>query len=130
MKYSVHSGLMAEMMSSPPRVLRESRFRPLWRPMVWMLVPICYLGGLVAPLVVLGAPLDSVRGIHLPAAVFWATALWIGLWAAWTLYRMVVRSMLAFRQRVFHLEALVFCLGLVLGLSAMVCEVLQFQAGH
>jgi H+/Cl- antiporter ClcA len=85
-----------------------------------MVLPVAYLGALIAPAGVLSIPFQIFHKHHFPAWAFWITAALVGTLAGRWLFRAVVCGWRFFRQRVIHLEALVFAFGLVFAVIVII----------
>ncbi len=105
MKYVVYSQMMVELTPSLPRFARL------------VLLPLCYLGALIAPTVILSIPFQVFQKHEVSPFAFWVTAAFMGAGVLWLLYRTATCAVRSLRQRVLHVEAIL--LSVALGLAVI-----------
>ena len=120
MKYIVHSQMMTELAPSSPRLVRHAFLCRVWRGVSWLVLPLCYLGALIAPAVVLSIPFQVFHKHGVSPLVYWATTVLMGVFVLWMLYRAASYGFRSFRQRVIHVEAIVLFVALVFAVVAIV----------
>ena len=107
MKYIVHSRLLMELTSSTQRLGHHTVLCRVWRGVSWLLLPLCYLGALMAPAVILSIPFQILHAHRVPSLVYWITILLMAVLILWVLYRAASYFFHGFRQRVIHVEAII-----------------------
>lgn len=85
----------------------------------WLLLPICYLGALIAPAVLLAIPFQVFHKHQISPVVFWVVAVVLGALVVWSLRLALVSWLRLFRQRVIYVEAAVFFTAVVLAVAAV-----------
>jgi hypothetical protein len=120
MSYAIRSEMLADLTPTSPRLLRHPHLCRLWRWISWLLLLVAYAGALIAPAGVLSIPFQFFHKHHFAPYAFWITSGLVGLLAAWWFYKASACAVGWFRQRVIHLEALVFSMGLVLAVFVVV----------
>lgn len=114
MKYIVHSQMMTEMTPASPRLLRHAMLCRTLRGVSWLLLPFCYLGALLAPVVIFSIPYQAFHRHEASPVVFWLTTAAIGALVLWLFCRSARAASAAWRQQVIHVEAIIMCVALVL----------------
>ena len=115
MKYTVHSEWVTELVQSPPRFVRYPILSRAWRVVLWILLPLSYLGAFFAPMVVFGMPFGILLECEAP---LWLTTAFMCAFVLWIPYRAARCIFYCFRQRVIHVEAIVVFVGVVLAFLA------------
>lgn len=119
MSYTVHSQMMIELTPFSPRLLRHVTLCRVWRGFSWLLLPLCYLGALIAPAMVLSIPFQYFHRHEVSPLVFWPVTAVTSALVLYLFYRAATYSLHNFRQRVIHVEAIVICVALVLAVIAI-----------
>jgi len=118
MRYSIRSDTMAELTGKSPGVFR--------RVVSWFLLPICYLGALIAPSVVLTISFQGLHRGHFLPHVFWFVTALVGVVVLWIAYFEAVGWLRYFRQGVIYIEAIVIFIGF---LAVIPVALLAFPPG-
>jgi hypothetical protein len=104
--------MMAQLAGNSPGLAR--------RVVSWLLLPICYLGALIAPAVILAVPFQIFHARHFSPAVFWVSMVLIGALVLWQFYRALISSLRFFRQRVIYVEAIVMVVAFVAAVTVVI----------
>jgi hypothetical protein len=120
MKYTVYSKMMIDLTPSSPRLVRHVILCRVLRVISWILLPLAYLGALFAPGVVLSTPFEIFHAHRMSSLVYWVTAVLMGAFILWMLYRTALTGLRSFCRHVIHVEAIVFSIGLVLAVVVVV----------
>lgn len=88
-------------------------FLAVSRAALWLWLPLCYAGMLIAPAVACGILLQA---LHSASLLFWGAAILSLAFLAWGVYRTGRGLVVCFHARVLNLEVLLALAGFILGL--------------
>jgi hypothetical protein len=111
MRYAIRSDMLTELSGKSPGHVR--------RVASWLLLPVCYLGVLISPAVLLAVPFQIFHKHQLSPLVFWGAAGLLGALVVWMLRLALVSWLRLFRQRVIYLEAGVLFTAVLLAVVAV-----------
>lgn len=114
MRYMIHSEMMADITPPATRAADHPFLYRFQRAAAWLLAPICYLGLLVAPSVVLSLPFQVFHRVAVSPIAYWLVAGPVMFVILWVLYWLGRFNLQNIRQRVIDLEALIGLIGFAL----------------
>jgi hypothetical protein len=120
MKYTIYSKMMIDLTPSSPRLVRHVLLCRVWRVISWILLPLAYFGALGATAMAASLPFQLFHYHRLPSFVYWVTAVLMGAFILWMLYRTALAGLHSFRRHVIHLEAIVVFIGLLFAIVVIV----------
>ena len=114
MRYSIRSDMMEEMTPKSPRLVRHVFLCRVWRVVSWFLLPIAYVGALIAPAGFLSIPFQVFHRHHYSPRAFWILTAVVGAIVLCMLSLAVISLLRHFRQRVIYVESVVLFVGFCL----------------